>query len=74
MTPMKRMSCKGCEQCGYLIGDLRDQMWENGLSPIVDTLEDKALYKLVVDNVSYDRESGIVDDWDIVFEKVKDEE
>lgn len=71
MTPMKRMSCPGCEKCDWLLEDLREQIISTDMSPIVTTLVNKAFYRLVVANITKDWESGIVDGWDIVFERVK---
>lgn len=71
-VPLKRMSCKGCEQCGFLIDDLKEFL-ANETPPIYDNLENGAIYELVVCNVSTDWESGYVDDWELCFKKVEEE-
>lgn len=66
MTPLKRMSCKGCSQCGYLKDELNEQCCMDE-PPIVDDLQHGAVYQLKVTNIQTDWESGYADDWDIEF-------
>ena len=74
MVPQKRLSCPGCEVCGWLIESL-DEMnqytYDNG--PPIEYPEHNALYELSVTNQSRDWESGVVDDYDIEFVKVKND-
>ena len=70
MTPLKRMSCKGCSQCGPLLDDLHEWI-AGGQGPVINDLEHGALYRLEITNVQTDWESGYADDWDLEFVRVK---
>ncbi len=66
MVPMKRLSCSGCESCGGIYDCIEE------LDPIFpDVIEHNQLYELVIGNVSTDWESGIVDDFDLMFVKIE---
>lgn len=68
MLPLKKQSCPGCKHCDYLFDELYD-----GLSlPIIDNIEDGALYRLKVVNESMDWETGIIDDYDLQFVKIEE--
>ena len=62
---IKSMSCEGCDQCGYLWDDIREDI------PIIHNGEHGKLYTLEVVNMSRDWESGCVDDWDLEFVEMK---
>lgn len=68
---LKRKSCKGCDQCGYLRDDLHERMCDEGI--ILPEIEHDALYTIKVTNVSHDYESGFVDDWDLEAVKITEE-
>lgn len=70
---LKKKSCKGCEQCGYL----EEQLAENvgmDIPVLIDQEKEGGVYQLGWTNLSTDFETGIVDDWDISFELVKQKE
>lgn len=61
---LKRMSCPGCEHCGWIY----DQLHEVGPDwPLVgiEKVEDGKIYTIGVCNESKDWETGIVDQWDL---------
>jgi hypothetical protein len=78
--PLKRMSCPGCEFCGWVDDDLHERLnefyykFDPGSHPIIhDNCEHGKLYELKITGVSTDWESGVVDDYDLTFVEVKDE-
>ncbi len=72
MIPMKRLSCTGCDSCGSLIGLLSEGYLEMDTRPIIQDIEDGALYQLRIVNESKDWETGHVDDFDLEFVKTKE--
>ena len=71
MIPLKRQSCRGCEQCSWIDDDLPEFI-SNDTLPIIQQIEDGMTYKLSIVNESRDWESGQVDDWDFEFIKIID--
>jgi len=71
MRPLKRLSCPGCVKCGWLVEGLKEYLAE-GMQPNIDSIDDQALYELVITNVSTDWETGYVDDWDLEFRRKKE--
>lgn len=64
---LKRKSCPGCEQCGYLLDDLKEFAGTDSL--IIPDIKDFKEYSVRVTNIHTDWESGMVDDWDLeIFE------
>ena len=73
MIPLKKMSCEGCESCiGTFTEDLQEFI-EMDKIPEIEDMEDGAIYKLAITNESRDWETGMIDDWDLSFIKVKEE-
>ncbi len=73
-VPMKRMSCSGCEDCSYLCEYLPEfASHGTGICWKAEDEEEGALFRLDVGNASTDYETGIVDDWDLVFTKLPKE-
>lgn len=72
MTPMKSKSCSGCEDCGWIDDDLYEFI-NYGTLPIIKDIEDGALYSLQAINGTRDWESGIMDDWELEFIKIKED-
>ena len=72
MIPLKRKSCPGCKKCGYLQDAINDELFNESF-PIINDIQDQALYELQIVNESRDYESGMIDDWEIEFVKVKEE-
>ena len=69
MTPLKRESCPGCEQCGWLKDALKEQIAiEDAVS--FDDMEHNAKYYLTTTNESRDWETGIIDDYDLIFKRL----
>lgn len=73
MALLKRKSCKGCQQCGYMLEELEEHLGNDCLPIMPAYLETDVMYKLEVTNISKDWETGIVDDWDLEFVKYVDE-
>jgi len=65
---LKKRSCPGCAQCSYLTEEL-----QSNVIVLTPEIEHGKLYELRVTNVSRDYESGIVDDWNVEFCKVREE-
>jgi hypothetical protein len=63
-TRSARLSCPGCDQCFWQVDALSEvgQEW-----PVhgIEAAKDGAFYGLTVCNESRDRETGIVDSWDL---------
>lgn len=70
MIPLKRKSCSGCDQCGWLMEFLSEDISHEIGSPIAGNIEDNALYQYTVTYSSRDWESGIVDDFECGFVKI----
>lgn len=74
MVPMRRMSCPGCEECGWIDDELSESYSTYGTSPLfAKEPEHGKLYTIRATNVSHDWESGIVDGWDLEFVEVSEE-
>lgn len=71
MRPMSRMSCKGCEDCTYILEDAKLQLGM-GYSLLWDDVRIGAYYELCVTDFSRDWETGVVDDWEVGFKIVED--
>lgn len=67
---LKRKSCTGCPKCDHYSDMMRD-MIPSGNYIIPDPIIDGGLYTVRVGNVSTDWESGFADDWDYIFEEVR---
>lgn len=67
---LKRKSCPGCDQCGFMRDDLNEMI--SGQYGMIwpDNPKHGALYSPRVTNVARDWETGYVDDWDIILEEV----
>lgn len=72
MAKLKRQSCPGCEQCGYLEDNLFEFISNKSNILFPEEVVDGKLYTLQVTNISHDRESGFADDWDLEFVEKKD--
>lgn len=72
MIPMKKLSCKGCNQCGFLLEELDERISNKDFSMIPENIEHGALYRLETTHISRDWETGIIDDWDLEFIKIED--
>ena len=71
MTPLKRESCDGCKQCGGLHYELRERI-ENNENILIESPEHKAKYYFAIDYESRNWETGIIDDYDLVFRRVQE--
>ena len=61
--PQKRKSCPGCDQCGYLLDDMREAI-ACGTFIFPNNPVQGKLYMLAIINMSRDWETGIIDEWD----------
>jgi len=69
MALLKRKSCSGCSKCAYMWEEIEEGLG-NDRPPIMPAhLVPEQLYNLIVTNISYDYESGNIDDWDLEFVK-----
>lgn len=66
---LKRESCPGCKDCGYLMDEIREAVCSHTL--ILPDIEHGALYSVRLINLSKDWETGIVDSYDIEIYKLK---
>ncbi len=70
MIPMKKLSCKGCKECGWLKDGLNEFVIDN-IYPIIEDPIDGELYTLGITNESRDLKTGIINDWDMEFVRIK---
>lgn len=68
--PMKKLSCPGCSQCGGLIEALNESISNNEL-PITTTEKNNQLYYLEITDLSWDWETGYLDDWNLEFKEIE---
>ena len=66
MSPLKRNSCSGCKECGWLMDELFEFI-SNDYDPFQKEVEHNKLYRLIVTNITEDWETGYVDDYDLMF-------
>lgn len=73
-TPLKRMSCPGCQDCGWLLDELQEAISDKYMhGPVVeDAIVTGGLYRLDTINQSRDWETGVIDAWDLAFVLVKE--
>ena len=69
MRPLKRASCEGCLECGWLNEALEETVLSKDI-PIINNIKHGATYRLQIVNVSRDYATGIIDDWKLEFVKV----
>lgn len=67
MRLMKKLSCSGCEQCGPLLDDVKEFMFDQSHAVMTDNCEHGNLYQLIVVKDSQDWETGYWDDWHYEF-------
>lgn len=67
---LKRKSCKGCQFCSYILDNMNENI--SGEMINLDNIEDRKLYTIYYGNFSRNWESGIVDDWDVIIEEIKE--
>jgi len=72
MVPMKKLSCPGCKDCGWVEDELSECI-ACGTPPIIKNIEHDKLYKLAIKNITYDFETGYADGWDLEFIKIEEE-
>ena len=70
MKPLKRMSCKGCEDCDH-IDDGMQEMLENDCPLIIKNPVHGGTYRLDIGNIESDWQTGIIDGWDYIFTKIE---
>lgn len=61
---MKRMSCPGCEYCGWVFEEISKIGYGYDFT-IPNEIEHGKFYTLVMTNPNRDWETGVVDDWDV---------
>lgn len=66
MILVKRLSCRGCEHCGWEEDELHELVACGGI-PIMNIVEHNGLYELKIVNQHRDWESGCIDDYDLEF-------
>lgn len=78
MRPLKSKSCSGCWTCSWLLDDYCEYLNLYNSGDIDIQLEQYfnhgTLVQLKVTHVSTDWETGVVDDYEIDFVEVKDED
>jgi hypothetical protein len=73
LNRLKRKSCPGCEQCGYIY-DYLDEIVENDEIEGVCDVEDKKLYRFEFVEDGYDYEGGYCDDWHLKLVEFKEKQ
>lgn len=68
VRPLQRMSCPGCEHCGWIEDDLNNGLELGYLS--FEGIEDGKIYMLQSFNEHRDWETGIVDEYDLKFVEI----
>jgi hypothetical protein len=71
LSLLKRKSCKGCDQCSWLLDELSETASSDNI--IYPNILDGATYTLTVVNISRDWETGLVDDWNLEFKEINDD-
>lgn len=71
MRQLKKESCEGCSNCGYLYDSLSEFVGESP-TDIRPEIEHGAKYRLTVVDIHKDWETGIVDDWNLAFIKIEE--
>lgn len=66
LDKLKRKSCPGCELCGWMDEAVKHSI-EYGCLIGFEDVKSGELYTVLVKNVSYNRESGEVDDWELAI-------
>lgn len=70
-VPMKKLSCDGCESCGWIDDTLRESVEEDYFVLSEDEVyENNELYYICATNIERDWESGLVDAWDLTLKKM----
>ena len=72
LNKLKRKSCEGCGECGFIEDDLQERLCNEVLPINMETVEHGKIYRLITTNWSIDWETGIVDDWDLELIEVED--
>ena len=70
LTPLKRMSCQGCERCDWMFEDVSALIEYGGLE--VPDIEHGALYELKMIKESRDYEMGYIDDFTLGYVKINE--
>lgn len=65
MIPMKRLSCPGCENCGFIRDNFREYTEENLVG--VDKIEHGRLYRLRIIEGPPNWKTGVPDDFEMEF-------
>ena len=68
---LKKQSCPGCEKCGWIFDDLREDV-DGDFVVFPEEIEDGAVYYIGVTDVSRDLETGYVDEYLLRFLKVEE--
>lgn len=72
MVPLKRMSCKGCGECTFIKEDLSEYVANELSSKFSKVPINGEIYQLIITNEFTDWETGVVEDWDLMFVKVEE--
>jgi hypothetical protein len=65
-VPLKRKSCQGCGECGWIVDDLREREFV-----VIDGGKDGDIVSIHIANICRDWETGYIDDCDLKFSVVK---
>lgn len=74
MSPLKKLSCPGCEKCGWVdeyLPEFATNDLENYHPMIKGDIINMGLYRLEIIDTHKDWETGIVDDVEIHFVEIK---
>jgi len=71
---LKRISCDGCQDCGWIFDQMSDMIGSDGIIYPKYGIEEGKMYTIAVTNESRDWETGIVDNWDFKIVEVEENE
>lgn len=69
-TKLKKMSCTGCDKCGWIDDDLSEAI-NNNTFIWPKNPKHMGIYSPKIANISTDWETGYADGWDTTMEEVK---
>ena len=74
MVHQKRLSCPGCQHCGWVTDSLgEDCTSSGGYVPRIDASRFPGNYfRISTENLGHDPETGCLDQWDVWFQSIRD--
>ena len=74
LTPLKKMSCDGCAECGYINEHINEELAIYGREyPFPMKLIHGKIYTPHIEITSTDFETGYADEWEVVYKEAPDD-